>query len=66
MSAQLLGEILPKDRSITRSELDPLKYEYRSVQGMLEYMAECEECEDNGVCITIKIRMCNKDMDIKA
>ena len=46
-----------------------MKYEYRSVQGMLEYMAECGECEmmyvqDKGVCVTTKMRVCNIDMDM--
>ena len=56
-------------RSIIRTELDPLKYEYRSVQGIIEYMAECGECEmmyvqDKGLCVTTKMRACNIDMDI--
>jgi len=56
-------------RSITRTELDPAKYQYRSAQEMLEYMAECGECEmvyvkDKGVCVTTKKRVCNEDMDM--
>jgi len=56
-------------RSITRTELDPAKYKYRSAQEMLEYMAECGECEmvyvkDKGVCVTTKKSVCNEDMDL--
>ena len=56
-------------RSITRTELDPVKYGYRSAQEMLEYMAECGECEmmyvqDKGVCVTTKMWACNKDLDM--
>jgi len=56
-------------RSITRTELDPAKYKYRSAQEMLEYMVECGECEmvyvkDKGVCVTTKKRVCNEDMDM--
>ena len=45
-----------KYRSITRTELEPAKYGYSSVLDMLEYMAECGECEmwniHNGVYVT--------------
>ena len=54
---------------ITRTELDPVKYGYRSAQEMLEYMAESGECEmlfvqDKGVCVTTKMSEYNKDMDL--
>ena len=56
-------------RSITGTELDPVKYGYRSAQEMLEYMAECGECkfmfvQSKGVCVTTKTMVYNKDMDI--
>ena len=56
-------------KSITMSELDPEKYEYRCVQDMLEYMAECGDCEmllvpNKGVCVTTKMKVYDMDMDL--
>ena len=46
-------------RSMTRTELVPSLYGHTSVLSMLEFMAECGQCEmfnrqDKGVCVTNK------------
>ena len=44
---------------MTRTELVPSEYRHTSVLSILEYMAECAQCEmfnsqDKGVCVTSK------------
>ena len=46
-----------------------MKYEYRSVQDMLEYMAECGECEmllvlNKGPCATTKMKVYDMIIDL--
>ena len=57
-------------KSITETELAPLKYGYQTVQDMLEYMAECGECEmvlvkDKGVCVTTKTAVHDKEISME-
>ena len=49
--------------------MEPVKYQYRSVQDMFEYMAECEECEmllvlNKGVCVTTKMKVYDMDLSM--
>ena len=55
-------------KRLTGTELDPVMFGYRTVQDILEYMAECGECEmlvlDKGVYATIRMNVHNKDTDM--
>jgi len=57
-------------RKITCIELEPSKYGYSSVLDMLEYMAECGECEmlsieNKGVCVSPpKVHIENINVDL--
>jgi len=57
-------------KKITCIELEPSKYGYSSVLDMLEYMAECGECEmlnieNKGVCVTsLKVHSDDINVDL--